>query len=81
MRTMSVKFTEELDEAIRDYCFKKNLTMKWFFEKCWMTWNNYYVIRSRKIIWQNSIAKIKKYVKDFDFNSLPKIDVYYNKGN
>jgi len=81
MRTMSAKFTEELDEAIRDYCFEQNLTMKAFFEKCWMSWNNYYMIKKRWIIWQNSLFKIKKRLKDFDFNSLPKIDVNNNKGN
>jgi hypothetical protein len=55
--------------------------MKAFFEKCWMSWNNYYMIRKRWVIWQNSLFKIKKCLKDFDFNSLPKIDAYYNKGN
>ena len=76
---MSARWTEELDEAIRNYCFKQNLTMKAFFEKCWMSWNNYYMIRKRWIIWQNSLFKIKKYLKDFDFNSLPKTDLIIDK--
>lgn len=80
-RTTSAIFTKELDDAIRNYCFENNMPINQFFIKSWMSWNNYYLIRKRWIIWQNSIRKIKKFLKNFDFTSLPRADDNNNERN
>ena len=67
---MQYKFTEELDKAIIDYCYKDGVGLKKSFVNMWLSTNTYYSMKRRGIFGRLTAYKLKKFIPDFDFDSL-----------
>ena len=65
-------YTDELDKAIREYCYENSLTIKRFSKQCKINYNTYYVAKKRGTIGMSTVYRLRKVLKDFDFNSLPR---------
>ncbi len=60
MRMRSYKYTKELDDLIRNYCFAHFLSINDLFRKAWLSWATYYWVRTRWIISLRTAQKLDK---------------------
>ena len=68
--TLSFKFNDKLEKKVLDYCYDNWLTINKFMNKCWLSWNTWYVAKKRWVIWINSLYKIRRLIEDLDIHSL-----------